>query len=111
MRFLHTAQVLRERHAVASGAETYNGFAQVFPALRCLIEPMPAWRQATAIGIVGGRVFCVTWANEALREGDRVVWQGRTFKLALNSDDRYRGQSAIPAYQTGTLTEDVVSRG
>lgn len=110
--FIHTAQVLRESVSVASGVETFGGYAQVLASVPCLVEPMQSYRQLTVLGMVSGRVFCISWGTESLREGDRVVWSGRTFTLKLTADDRYRGAAtSMPAYQTGVLTEDVLPRG
>lgn len=112
MNFFHTAQALRESTSIASGVETYQGWTSVYASFACLVEPMPAFRQVTFFGVVSGGVFCVTWGDETLHEGDRIVWNGRTFTLKLSVDDRYRGtDTSIEPYQTGVLTEDVLSRG
>lgn len=109
--FIHTAVVSREGATISSGQTVFGGFSQVFAALKCLIEPLPAWRQVSVIGLFGGRAFSVTWGNESLREGDRFLWNGRTFTFKLNADDQYRGDSGVPPYQTGMLLEDTIPRG
>lgn len=110
--FYHTAAVYRESTTVANQAETFAGYSLVTSTLACLIEPMPAWRQATILGDISGGKFCVSWGTDALQDGDRIVWNSRKFTLQLNADDRYRPSgSGVPAYQTGTLVEEVAYRG
>jgi len=64
--FIHTAVVSREGATISSGQTVFGGFS-VFAALKCLIEPLPAWRQVSVIGCLyranGWPVNVEAWAD------------------------------------------------
>lgn len=103
------AEVQRRITAVAGKVETSTGFETIFCKLQCLIEPMGAYRKVTLLGTSGGRRFHISWeGGEDLRDGDRVLWQGRKFRLEYDADDRYRSGGVVGPYQTGILHEEAV---
>ncbi len=109
--FIHSVQVLRESREVVDGETEFSGYSEVFAALRCLVEPMGAWRQSTILGDFSGFTWHFIWGEETLQAGDRVVWDGKEHELKLNARDVFRGSdSNIPPYQTGFLSEDLRPR-
>lgn len=105
--FPHTVVVQRKGYATTGASELSTGYGTVHAALECLIEPMGAWRKASLLGTVGGRRFVISWRDEEMRDGDRVLWSGRKFRFEYDCDDRYRAGAPVESYQTGFLHEEV----
>jgi hypothetical protein len=90
--------------------ETPGGYLTVYASLKCLVEPLKAWRKATLLGTVAGKKFIMSWeGGEELREGDRVTWNTKNYRLEYGEDDRYRPTDAIVTpYQTAYLHEELI---
>lgn len=107
-----TVEVQRESRSTASHTQSFAGYTQVFAAVSCLIEPMGAWRKESIFGNLSGLKYHFTWGTEAILEGDRILYGGKTYVLQVNLDDQYRGENTtIPAYQSGFIEEEVRPRG
>ena len=114
MSYPHVAQIYRCATTFSGGAETISNPTVVYSTFRCLIEPLPGWRQQSILGDFGGKKFKLSWAGtEELIEGDELRWNGRRFVVSPETDDRYRpsDSTTIEGFQTAILTEEVVLRG
>lgn len=105
----HTAQVLRRSSSVSALVETPGAWTTVHASLPCEIEPQGAKRKMTLLGSISGRVYQMSWGTEEVLDGDRVVWNNRTFRFHYDSDDTQRLGGIVDAYQTGILTEERVA--
>lgn len=103
-----TVEVQRQTTSIVDFVETPSGFTTVFASVKCDVEPVQAWRKATLLGTATGKKFIMTWeGGEEIRDGDRIIWLGKNYRLEYDNDDRYRVQNAIiPPYQTGYLHEE-----
>lgn len=107
MNLPHRASVKRPSVSIADHEETQGAWTEVYSSLRCLLEPMPAWRQATILGDIGGGRFSFTWGSETLQEGDRVTVTSRVFEFKKEFEDVWRPahETSIEPFQTGVLEE------
>lgn len=102
-----TVTVQRRGSVVANKIEVGTGWVAVYATASVLIEPMGSWRKANILGVAGGRRFEMSWDGpEELRDGDRVIWLGRNYRLEFNTDDRYRADGLVSGYQTAILHEE-----
>ena len=102
----HAVNVYRLSTTVSALTETLNGYLKVFTALPCLIEPRSGQSgMRTPIGDMAEGQFLMTWDSQSLTEGDRVMYNGLSYTLHPNQDDRSRPSSdtTIEPMQVGKL--------
>lgn len=107
--FVHTVAVYRQAATVSAGNQTFGAYAAVggLGAVPCLVEPMQARQIATILGDLIEKAYWITWGAEDIRNGDRIVWNARTFALTYFQDDQHRVGTNIPAHQVGILREEL----
>lgn len=108
---IHTASVKRESRTQATYESSFTAYATFAATVRCLVEPMGTYRQATILGNIAQGRFHFTWGSEALLDGDQITWNGKIYRLSLGSNDQFRTVgSRMIGYQTGTIEEEITYR-
>ena len=99
--FIHTVQVSRATREL-TGGRIRDAWETVHAALRCRVEPVSTKEKETIIGRLAGARAKMTWGTEAVKEGDRVTYNGKTYIVRECLDDTGR---ATLRYHTCILDE------
>lgn len=84
---VHTCSVERcERIPTALNAMNAT-WETVVESMRCLMAPLKGYQKDSMMGRINGAQYRMTWLTEDVRNGDRVLWDDRTWLVQDRSKD------------------------
>lgn len=101
-RFNHRVDVTRQVITTAGDGTESRTTQAVLSGLRCLLVPLSAYATSNIFGKVAHARFQMTWGEEAVRDGDFVIFQGKRYRLSDITADTLRPSNR---YQTAVLAE------